>query len=678
MARRDLFFCLALLLAILAVYSQVAHFDFVNYDDPDYTTGNRHIRAGLTGAGVVWAFTSSYAANWFPLTWLSHMLDYQLYGSNAGGHHVTNLALHVLNTLLLFALLKRMSSNSPASAFVAFVFALHPLHVESVAWIADRKDLLCTLFSLLTIYAYVRFIDKPGTLRYLLMIVAFACALMSKSMAVTLPLVLLLLDYWPLRQFATVSFLRLVVEKIPLIAMSVAASIVTFLVQRDAGAVLDNVPFELRIENALVSYAVYILKFFWPTNLAVFYPYAPIPLWQPIVAALALTGITAFVMLQWGKRRYLAVGWFWYLLTLGPVIGIVQVGVQARADRYTYFPLIGLAIMLAWRFKGFVVKRKWMRPPLALIAVIICAAGAIVTWRNVNYWRNSLLLFQHAADVTDDNYVAYANLGWALLPDGHSHEAVGSFTRALAIKPHFASAESGLGEALSVDHRYDEAMPHVIEGVRLEPNSAIGHINLGAAYSRRGQTEEAAEQYRMALAIDPDNEVAHCGLGVALVEQGRLQEALPQLQESVRLNPDYGDGHYNLGRVYGLQGHPDQATAEFREAIRVQPTNPEAHYNLATALAARELISQAAEEFKLAVDYKPDYVNARFGYANALATMGNYSEAIPQFQALLRLKPDFAAANEALATCVYLRDHPEARPGASPDPDAPKKNKRKK
>jgi protein O-mannosyl-transferase len=682
MARRDLLFCLALLLATLAVYSQVAQFDFVNYDDPDYTTGNRHVRAGLTGAGVEWAFTSSYAANWFPLTWLSHMLDYQFFGSNAGWHHVTNLVLHVLNTLLLFALLRRMSNHSPASAFVAFVFALHPLHVESVAWIADRKDLLCTLFSFLTIFAYVRFIDRPGALRYVLMHVAFACALMSKSMAVTLPLVLLLLDYWPLRQLKTVSFSRLVFEKVPMMAMSIAAAIVTFLVQRSAGAVVDSVPLELRIENALVSYAVYVLKFFWPTNLAVFYPYAPIPLWQPIAAAVGLIAMTAFVIRQWTKRRYLAVGWFWYLITLIPAIGIVQVGVQVRADRYTYFPLIGLAIMLAWRFKGFVVERKWMGPPLALIAIAICIGGALLARRNVGYWRNSLLLFQRAVDVTEDNYVAYANLGWAQWQDGHGHEAIANFERSLSIKPHFGSAESGLGETLSADGRFEEAMPHVIESVRLEPNSATAHINLGAAYSRQGKMQEAADQYRTALALDPENEVAHCGLGVALVEQGRLQEALQQLLQATQLNPDYADGHYNLGRVYGLQGRPDEAMTEFREAIRVQPTNSEAHYNLATALAQRELFSQASDEFKAAVELKPDYVNARFGYASALAAMEKYGEAIPQFQALLRLKPDFKAAQEALAMAVYLIDHPEAKPSAhleTPSPNSqPRKEKKHK
>jgi tetratricopeptide (TPR) repeat protein len=677
LTRRDLFLCLALLLATVAVYSQVAHFDFVNYDDPDYTTGNFHVRTGLTGANLKWAFTTSYAANWFPLTWLSHMLDFQLHGPGAGAQHVTNLELHLLNTVILFLVLRRITQASAASAFVASVFALHPLHVESVAWIADRKDLLCTLFFLLTIAAYVGFVRKPSAWRYALLVVLFACALMSKSMAVTLPFVLLLLDYWPLQRFKMVNIRRLLLEKMPLFGLALASSIVTFIVQRNAGAVVDSIPVGTRIANALVSYAAYLLKFVWPANLAVFYPYAEIPLWQTIAAAALLTAITVIVIRLRNKRQSLVFGWFWFLGTLLPVIGLVQVGVQARADRYTYIPMIGIAIMIAWSFKAYVKKRRWVKPPLALLTAILCMIWGAVAWRNLTYWQDSGALFQHAIDVTTGNYVAYSNLGWALTQKGQSHEAVQSFERALSIKRNFADAENGLGEALSADKRFGEAMPHAIEAVRLEPKSLSAHINLGAAYSRRGHYQEAAEQYQLGLQIDPDSPAAHGGLGVALTEQGHLPEAIAELVESIRLNSDYADGHYNLGRAYGLQGRNEQAMTEFREAIRIQPTSPEAHYNLGTALASRDRFSDALDEFKTAVRLRPDYVNARFGYASALATLGNYGEAVQQFAAILRLEPGFKPAQESLAMSTYLLDHPEARPSANPNAATPERNGQK-
>jgi tetratricopeptide (TPR) repeat protein len=716
LALRDVFICLALLLVTLGVYGQVAHFDFVNYDDPDYTTENPHIREGPTSANVEWAFTSSYAANWFPLTWISHMLDRKFFGSDAGRQHLTNLALHLLSTLLLFGLFKRMTGWSAASGFVAFAFALHPLHIESVAWIAERKDVLSALFWFLTIWVYLNYVERPGVWRYLLVAVAFGCALMSKSMAVTLPFALLLLDAWPLRRFASLtggepvrsptltggagSVSRgsraghadegtrpttwpkvthgargLVIEKLPLIAMAIAVSIVTFLVQRGGGAVLDNIPLGLRVANALNSYGVYVLKFFWPSKLAVFYPYEPIPVWQAALAAVALAAITAFAIQRRQTQPYLAVGWFWYLGTLAPVIGLIQVGVQARADRYTYIPSIGLAIMLAWGFENLVAGRRWVGPPLAAIAVLVCAAWATLTWQDLKYWHDSITLFQRAIAVTPDNYLAYSNLGAAFRQAGRSGEAIASYERALSIKPHFADAHDGLGETLTAEGRLDEGMAHLAEAVRLEPESVTAHVNLGSGFSKSGRAREAADQYRIALQLDPESAEGHCGLGVALAEQDRLQEALPQLFEAVRIKPDYADGYYNLGRVLGLLGRADEAMTQFLAAIRLQPENAEAHYNLGTALATRGRMSDAADQFRIAVNIKPDYVNARFNYASALANLEHYDEAIPQFQAILRLKPDFAPARESLEQCIELREQAGGRRhGANRAKPAPAEN----
>ncbi len=663
-SRTSLWICLALALATLAVYSQVRHFDFVNYDDPDYSTTNPHLRAGLTIENAAWAFTSSYAANWIPLTWISHMLDRELFGWNAGADHAVNLLLHILSSILLFELLTRMTQARWPSAFVAFAFALHPLHVESVAWIAERKDVLSALFFFLTIWTYLNYVDRPAAWRYVLVAAMFACALLSKSMTVTLPLVLLLLDFWPLNRLTrrardahAPTSARILIEKTPLLALSIAASILTFLAQRSGGAVIaDLLPLGLRIENALVSYSVYLLKFLWPSNLAVFYPYFEIPAWQAVLAGLALAGITFVVIMQRRERPYLAMGWFWYLGTLVPAIGLIQVGVQSRADRYTYLPVIGIAIMLAWGASDLVARRVALKPAVAAIAALVCASWMALTWSNLQSWRNSATLFQRAIAATQDNYVAYSNLGAALRHDGRVDDAIPNFERALSIKPHFADAQSGLGEALLTEGRLDEAAPHLAEAVRLEPQSATAHVNLGAMLSKRGDSSAAAGQYRIALQLDPDSAPAHCGLGVALGEQRRTEEALAQLYESIRIDPAYADAHYNLGRLLGLSGRNEEAITQFSETVRLQPGNAEAHYNLGIALATSARMKEAAAEFRKAVETKPDYVNARFNYASALANLEDFDEAIAQFQALLRIAPDFKPARDSLAQAIALKN----------------------
>jgi protein O-mannosyl-transferase len=656
--------CLALAVATLAVYSQVRQFDFVNYDDPDYSTANPHLSAGLTVENAEWAFTSSYAANWIPLTWISHLLDRQLFGWNPGADHLENLALHVLSSLLLFLLLARMTHAVWPSAFVAFAFALHPLHIESVAWIAERKDVLGALFFLLTVWVYLNYVERPAAWRYLLLMVAFSCALLSKSMTVTLPFVLLLLDFWPLGRLTRAAddanaptAARVVIEKIPLIALAIAASFITFLVQRGGGAVIaDLLPLGVRIENALVSYVVYALKFFWPSNLAVFYPYAEIPAWQPILAALVLAAITVLVIVQRRARPYLEVGWFWYLGMLVPVIGLIQVGVQSRADRYTYLPIIGIAIMLAWGAADLVARLPALKPAMAAVAVALCASWMVLTWLDLQSWRNSVALFQHAVEATQDNYVAYSNLGAALRHDGRVDAAIPNFERALSIKPHFADAHNGLGEALLAEGRLEEASPHLAEAVRLDPQSASAHVNLGSALSKRGDSNAAADQYRIALQLDPNSAPAHSGLGVALAEQRRTAEALAQLYESIRIDPDYADAHYNLGRLLGLEGRSEEAITQFSETVRLQPGNPEAHYNLGIALATRERMKEAAAEFRKAIEAKPDFVNARFNYASALANLEEFDQAVAQFQEILKIAPDFKPARDSLAQAIALRN----------------------
>jgi protein O-mannosyl-transferase len=579
-SKTSLWIYVALFLATLAVYSSVTHFDFVNFDDPDYITNNPRVSQGITADGIEWALISGEGANWFPVTRLSHMLDVQLFGLNAGWHHLTNVLLHALATLLLFAFLYRATGARWPSAFVAFLFALHPLHVESVAWVTERKDVLSACFWFLALWAYVRYAERPGAARYLLALAAFCLGLMSKPMIVTLPLLLLLLDIWPLRRGPW--RLR---EKLPFFALSIGGSIVTYAVQSGAGAAEAlHVPLGLRIENALVSYAIYAANTFWPVDLAVFYPYPQsLPVWQVALASVILAGVFLLAWRQFKTQPYLAVGWLWYLVTLVPVIGLVQVGAQARADRYTYVPMVGLGIMLAWSASAVTLRWPRVQPPIVALAAVACAACVALTWVQIGYWRNSEALFQHAVDVTRGNYVAEHNLGSALMEEpGRLPEAIHHLETAVQIKPDSARAHSDLGSALS---KLPDRLPQVIVeyqlAVRYSPGSAIPHYNLGNALAAAGRSPEALAEWETAVRLDPGyaprlRQVmveAHNSLGVALVgTPGRLPDAISHFEAAVSLAPDYADSHYNLGLA--LSNTPDrlpQAIAELETAQRLHP-----------------------------------------------------------------------------------------------------------
>ncbi len=644
MKRSTLWIYLLLALVTIATYAQVFDHEFVSYDDPDYITANPHVQNGLTRTGAAWAFTTGTAANWHPLTWLSHMLDWQLFGAEAGRHHLVSVLIHTATVLLLFALFNRMTGSVYRSAFVAFSFALHPLHVESVAWASERKDVLSGLFWFLTLWAYLNYIDRPAVGRYLVMALAFACGLMSKPMIVTLPLVALLLDVWPLKRFGR----RAILEKIPLAAMAIASAIITFLVQQRGGAVaaFDQVPLGLRIENAVLAYFMYLLKFVWPSNLAVFYPYPDLNWWKVALAAAAIVAITIGVR----RRPYLLIGWLWFLITLAPVIGIIQVGVQDRADRYTYIPLIGLAIMLAWGAAEFLPVRY-----AAIGGTVVCATWVVVALSNIENWQNSEALFRHATEATSGNYVAYNGLGAVLRNQGRLNDAIANFQSALRAKPHFADAHDNLGEALSAAGHVDDAMPHLLEAQRLQPQSPEVRVNLGSALNKGGHAKEAETEYRAALELRPESAEAHAGLGLALMAQGRAPEALPQLLESIRLDPNNADAHYNLGNAYGALDRNDEAIAQFSEAVRLKPSDAGAHYNLGTALVSANRIPEATPEFAAAVELKPDYVGARFNLASALAATGHLDDAIAQFTEVLRLQPDLAAAQRNLDRCLMLK-----------------------
>ncbi|SPE30404.1 Tetratricopeptide TPR_2 repeat protein [Candidatus Sulfopaludibacter sp. SbA6] len=652
-----LWLALALFVATLGFYAQVRDYEFVNYDDPAYVTDNIHVRSGLTRESVAWAFSTGYESNWFPLTWLSHMLDCQLFGLKSGLHHLTSVLLHAFSAVLLFALLHRLTRALWRSLFVAFVFALHPLHVESVAWIAERKDVLGALFWVVTLWTYLNYTKHRSFGRYLVVILALCCGLMSKPMIVTLPFVALLLDWWPLRRFAVRG---VILEKIPLLALSIAGSIVTYVVQRHGGSVVSiaQIPIAARAGNALASYAVYAGKIFWPANLAVFYPYSTEGiLWKGLAAGAVLAGITALVLREMSRRPYLAVGWLWYLGTLVPVIGLIQVGAQARADRYTYIPMIGISLILAWGMAEACERWPNGRRALAILSITVCLGWAVATWLNIRYWQNSLTLFQHAIEVTDDNYIAYNNLGVALRQAGEFAEAIANFERAVSIRPEEAEAQDNLGEALLAAGRTSEATPHIEAALRVRPGFMKAHIDLGSAMIGEGRVEEAASQYRLAIQLQPESDEAHYGLGGVLMEQGRKEEALPHLRralphliEAVRTNPEDADAHYNLGRVFGILGEPDRAIAQFGDTVRLRPGDAEAHFNLGIALAARARLNEARDEFAAAVRLRPDYVKAHLNLGGILGSLGEYDEAVREFSEALRLEPDSIEARDNLSS----------------------------
>ena len=614
--RRDFLVGLALMGLTFCVYWSVRSCEFTNYDDTVYVTENGPVQAGVTRESIVWAFQSTTRSNWHPLTWLSHMLDCQVYGVNAGGHHLTSLILHAANTLLLFLLLKRMTGACWRSAFVAALFALHPLHVESVAWVAERKDVLSTLFFILTLGAYCRWArnrksecrnpkteGNPNTeirsegldptqipaLRstlYPLSLFFFALSLMSKPMFVTLPFVLLLLDFWPLGRCSVSAaprgvgnLPRLVLEKIPFFALSAASCAVTFWAQQKGGSVatFEGLPAGQRLANALVSYVRYIGKMFWPGDLAVFYPYSTSwPEEQVIGAALGLLVISVLVVLCWRRWPYLAVGWFWYLGTLVPVIGIIQVGGQSLADRYAYVPLIGLFIMVAWGANDLLGRRPHARWIMAGLAVLGIGACGFLTVSQLRHWKDSESLFKRALAVTRDNYVAHLNLGVAYASQDKLTEAAAQFDEVLRISPGLAS----------------------------------GHYNRGGIYARQGQFAEAFAEFDEAYKLKPDYEQVYLSRGNVLALQKKYAEAKEQFAEALRINPSYAEAENNLGNTLVLLGHLPEALPHFEKAMKINPNLFEAHYFVAGDLARRKRFDEAILQFRAALRIKKDDASA--------------------------------------------------------------------
>ena len=574
--RREALICLVLTVIILAVYWQVTRNDFILYDDNVYITDNPHVQSGFTGENIGWALTTTRSGNWHPLTWFSHMLDYQLFGLNPRGYHLTNLFLHIANSILLFLTLRWATFATWPSALVAALFAIHPLHVESVAWVAERKDVLSTFFWLLTMLAYIRYAKRPKRTTYLLVVLLFVLGLTAKPMLVTLPFVLLLLDYWPLNRFQLrgnygsvvdgraepspekLSPIRLIAEKLPLFMLSGIVSAVAFWAQANAGAMsgLEVIPAKWRMANALVSYVTYIGKLFWPENLAVFYPHPQdnLPIWQVVLAGLLLLILSIAIVRLAARHKYGIVGWLWYLGTLVPVIGLVQVGEQAMADRYTYIPLIGLYLIIAWGLADLGKESRRLRTLLTVSATSILMVLALCTWQQVKLWRNTINLFEHTLEVTTNNYVAHYTLGNALALKGNLAGAIYHYREALRIKPNYAEVHNNLGNALATQGNLAEAVEHYKKSLLIMPDQGNTHRNLGVALDRQGKHEEAIYNYKEALRINPQDSQSHNNIGVTLAEQGKLEEAIVHFSQAVRINPNFTEAQRNLENGLRLLG----------------------------------------------------------------------------------------------------------------------------
>ena len=657
--------CGLLLLAVMAVFGQTARHDFVNFDDDDYVYANRHVTQGLTGKGIVWAFTeSSHAGLWIPLTWLSLMTDATLLrtaeappdqahmAALAGQMHLVNVALHAANALILCLVLRAMTASLWRSAMAAAVFAVHPLNVESVAWITERKDVLSGLFGLLALGAYNWYARRPSVVRYLSVAAALALGLTAKPILVTWPLVFLLLDYWPLRrQFRA----GLALEKVPFLLLAAAAAVATFVANRSGGLLtsLQSAPISARVARAAVLYVAYLGKSFWPVNLAAMYPVTPVESYWPALGA----GVLLFLLTAgtlWGARRgarWAAVGWFWYLGTLTPTIGLVQVGTQVMADRFLYLPQIGICVALVWGVGNLAVTWRDTRWPLAAVAAPALAALTVSAWQQTSYWRNSERLWTHTLACTSRNDIAHNNLARDLSDRAMLDEAIDHYRKALEINPDYVHVNNNLGTVLARRGQIDEAIVHYRKALEVNPNYAYAHYNLGLALARRGQVDEAIAHFRRALEILPDDMDAHYHLGLTLARRGQVDEAIAHFRKALDIMPDYAEAHYDLGIALANRGEVNEAVAQFRRALEVKPDYADAHYRLGLTLAHRGEIDEAMAHFRKALEIKPDHAEAHCNLGNALAVCGKRDEAIEHYHQALGL----ASARHDRALAEFIR-----------------------
>jgi len=677
-----------------ATYLPVTQHQFINYDDPVYVTDNPYVQAGLTLESVLWTFKTGRSGNWHPVTWLSLMLDSELYGDWPGGFHLTNLLLHIANTVLLFVLLRIMTGALWRSAFVAALFAVHPLHVESVAWVAERKDVLSTFFGLLTLLAYARYATTPDTQEsirrkyYFIALALFALALMSKPMLVTLPFVMLLLDYWPLHRVKLdkggqlditpksdsertasqpaapglhVQLVKLVFEKVPFFALTLLICIVTVLAQRQTDALASPrlIPITNRLAQMPVSYVRYLGKTFWPANLAVFYPYKLIG-WDsptPYITALVLLAMSVVALARARRWPYLLTGWFWFIGTLVPVIGLVQVGRQSIADRYTYIPLIGVFLVAAWWLARLVPGRHLLRHAVAAGCAAVVVASSFATRHQLRYWQNSKLLFQHALSVTKLNDVAHNNLGAALMAEGDIEGAQRNFEAALRINPEHREARMNLGFIMVQNGEVEEGLSLLRTVLEAWP-TAKAHYNFGTALVETGNYADAVPYLQVAVKLRPDFFNAHMNLGTALTYLGRFEEALPHFVTAVKLQPNHPDAQFNLGAASAALGKLDQAAAALSKSVSLRPQDTKTRRLLVDIALKKQNLNAVITNLVEIVRVEPEATTA-FDLARLLVQVGKADAAIQYYRIALDMKPDWHQAYNNLA--LILATHPDAQ-----------------
>lgn len=602
------------------MYWQVQNHQFINFDDDLYVTENRHVISGLNLESLKWSFSLSekQGTYWHPLTWISHMVDVQLWGLNADKHHLTNLFIHIMNVLLLFLVLRSMTGAVWRCAFVASVFALHPVNVDTVAWVAERKNLLSTFFWCLVMLTYLRYTRRPGLTRYLIVLVCFVMGLMAKPMLVTLPFVLILLDYWPLCRLRIsqanpggpiqnvsygistfTSFLKspIIIDKIPLIIISfISIYIQVFSLHSVSNTIsLEKIPLGLRISNALVSYVVYLKMALFPHIFAIYYPFPKvIPFWQPLGALIILFTVSTLVIRSWRARPYLVTGWFWYIGTLIPVIGLMQAGLwPAYADRWAYVPLVGIYIMVTWWFVELLNKSiadiKLRKITLSLSGLMILCILAFLTWEQTGHWKNSNTVFQHAVKVTKNNDIAHVNLSKALISNGD----------------------------------LDTAQKHCTEALRINPTFALAYINMGVIFKKKGLQNESIRYYKKAVQIDPTNWDTYNNLGSILIDLGRNSEAVEQLSKAIALNPECVSAYINMGVALYNQGQVNEAIDSYQKAIQIEAASLEARYNLAIALLSQGRKDEAINQLKYALRVNPENMKVQEAMSMLLSHKDN-------------------------------------------------------
>jgi tetratricopeptide (TPR) repeat protein len=656
--------CICLAAGTFAAYEPMRHNSFVKYDDNKYLVRNPNVTSGITRDSVIWAFTKPYASNWHPLTWFSHMLDCRLFGLNPFWHHLVSLLLHITNAILLFWILLKMTGSTWASAFVAAVFALHPLQVESVAWAAERKTVLSGFFWFLTIAVYVWYTKRPGISRYMLLFGVYALCIMTKPVVVTLPLVLLLLDYWPLGRLKLgiqseskeVSLRRLLIEKAPLLVLASILCAMTLIAQQEKGAVatLEVLPLRYRIANMFISYIMYIIKIIWPSRLAVLYPYFSANLQMDVAAlcALSFIVISAFAVYIGRRRRYVATGWLWYVGTLVPMVGLVQAGSQTMADRYMYVSMLGLLIIVAWLFKDIISKRPRLRVVAALLAVVALSSAIILTRIQVRYWESGRTLFEHTLKVTKNNPIAENNYGAVLLREGQDSEALPHLLNAVRLDPTYFKARQQLGLVYLKQGKLNEAIACFEESLRQNNKFTEAHYDLALALGMQKKYDDAVKHLAAALALDSNYPEAHNTLGFIYLKQGKLNEAIACFEESLRQNNKFTEAHYNLALALGMQKKYDDAVKHLAVVLALDSSYPDARNTLGRIYLKQGKNNEAIECFTKLLPLKKNMEELHYNLAAAFSQQGKYDESIKHFSAVLDMNSNYLDAREKMGNVL--------------------------